>query len=872
MSLVIASSLLFMITGAIIVILVNHHMRQQAVIEAEEKIRIMLDRNLATQTYFSHKLRPTLLKITAPTRSVDYFEPVWMSSSHAVREIDRYSKALNPACNYDYKEWAFNANRPETEANPYEKEFLNELSKNHALERRSEIRIIDGKPYFVTLRRGEVMETSCLPCHRSPDKAPEGLAAFYDRERGLHGKIGDVVSAISIRVPLAAAYATANRFSWKLSALLLIVLTFICGIQIWLKKRFLDAPLDTIRENALQVSMSSKHLGQETTLPSARERNELIRAFNRISITLRGHRDRLEARFKEFTAALANRNERPKVETEERKQREKALRKNGESFSRLSGAAEEGIAIQDKGVVVNAEDALRESEEKYRKLYDESRRAEEIYRSLLHTSADAIVIYDTEGKARYINPSFTKIFGWTMEEVKGKRIPFVPESEQEATSAGFKHIMEEGRAIQDLETKRQTKEGRILDVNISGSRYNDHEGRPAGMLVTFREISDRKKLQRQLQQAHKMEAMGTLAGGIAHNFNNLLMTIQGNTSLMLLEIDSSHPHYEGLKNIEQSILGGSAVAKELLGFARGGEYELKATNLNDLINISIQLFGRAKKEIKIHKKYQRDAWTVELDQGQIQQALLNLYINAGQAMMGGGDLYIQTENVTLDEDFVKPYQVEAGRYAKVSVADTGVGMDEATQQRIFEPFFTSKEMGGGTGLGLASVYGIVKNHNGIITVSSEMGEGTSFHIYLPASGKKVDETKKPLEHLVKGKETILFVDDEDDILDIGAKLLKKLGYNTVIAKSGKEALELYEANKDGIDLVILDMVMPHMGGGETYEGLNTISPEVKVLLSSGYSIDGEAMQIMQRGCDAFIQKPFRVMELAEKIRKLLDRE
>jgi len=369
----------------------------------------------------------------------------------------------------------------------------------------------------------------------------------------------------------------------------------------------------------------------------------------------------------------------------------------------------------------------------------------------------------------------------------------------------------------------------------------------------------------------KLEAFGTLAGGIAHGFKDLLMGIQGDSSLMLLDIDSTHPHYERLKNIEQSVQSGAELTRQLLGFARGGKYEVKPTNINELIEKSSQIFGRTKKEIKIHRKFQKDIWTVEVDQGQIEQVLLKLYVNAWQAMPGGGELYLRIENVTLDENDMKPHNVELGNYVKISVTDTGMGMDEATQQRIFEPFFTTKNRGRGTGLGLAPVYGIIKNHGGIINVYSKKGEGTTFIIYLPASKKEIIEEGKLPGEVSKGKETILLVDDEDMIIDIGQEILKALGYKVLLARSGKEAIELYKSNKDKIDMVILDMIMPDMGGGDTYERMKEINPDINTLLSSGYIINGHVDEILEGGGNGFIQKPFNMTQLSKKIREILDK-
>jgi len=366
--------------------------------------------------------------------------------------------------------------------------------------------------------------------------------------------------------------------------------------------------------------------------------------------------------------------------------------------------------------------------------------------------------------------------------------------------------------------------------------------------------------------------VGTLAGGIAHDFNNLLMAIQGRTSMVLMNMDSSHPDFEHLREIEDRVESAADLTRQLLSFARGGKYEVTPSDLNKLIKKENRMFGRTKKEITIRGTYGKNLWSVEVDRGQIDQVTLNLYINAWQAMPAGGHLYIQTQNVTLDENYTEPYQVEPGKYVKISITDTGVGMDKATQKRIFDPFFTTKEMSRGAGLGLASVYGIIKNHGGFINVYSEKGEGSTFNIYLPASEKEVIEEKKPAGDTLRGSETILFVDDEDMIIEVAQDLLETLGYKVLTAGGGKEAIETYKKNKEQIDIVILDMVMPDMGGGETYDKLKEINPDIKVLLASGYSLNGAATEILDRGCNGFIQKPAKMIELSQKLRAILDKK
>jgi CheY-like chemotaxis protein len=369
-----------------------------------------------------------------------------------------------------------------------------------------------------------------------------------------------------------------------------------------------------------------------------------------------------------------------------------------------------------------------------------------------------------------------------------------------------------------------------------------------------------------------MEAIGTLAGGIAHDFNNLLMGIQGYASLIMLKTDREHPNYKNLNSIESLVQNGADLTKQLLGFARDGKFDVKSTNMNDIARDTLRMYSRTKKEIGIHEEYEEEIWPVEVDQGQLQQVLLNLFVNAGQAMPGGGDLTLVTNNLVFGAREAKELGLPPARYVRISISDTGIGIDEGIRQRIFEPFFTTKERGHGTGLGLASAYGIIQNHQGTIDVESQVGEGATFHIYLPASEKDIKDEKPIIDHHHDIPETVLLVDDEDFILKVGEQILQELGYKVITAGSGKKALEIFSENKDEIDIVVLDMIMPGMGGGETFDGIKALKLDAKVLLSSGYSIMGEASDILRRGCQGFIQKPFTMKSFSEKLRQILDGE
>jgi len=489
--------------------------------------------------------------------------------------------------------------------------------------------------------------------------------------------------------------------------------------------------------------------------------------------------------------------------------------------------------------------------------------------SILDSSIDGITATDLHGTVTYTTPKVKDILGYEQGERIGKKVSIIYGNGKEDAKAITKELTAKGE-LRDHEMRLARKDGELIDINLSASLLRDERGEVIGTLGIYRDITEKKRLEAQLAQAQRMEALGTLAGGIAHNFNNLLMAIQGNASLMLLDTNSTHPSYERLKNIEKSVQNGSRLTRQLLGYAREGRYEIKPISLNQLVEETSITFGSTKKHITVHRDLVKDLWGITADQGQIEQVLLNLYVNAADAMPGGGELFLKTMNATHRDMKNRPYEAKPGEYVLVTIRDTGTGMDKKTMERIFDPFFTTKGLARGTGLGLASVYGTVKAHGGYIDVDSKKGQGSTFTIYLPASEETVEKRVKGAEHIVEGAGTILLVDDEEMVLDVGAQLLKALGYTVLEARGGTEAVEVYRENKDKIDMVLLDMIMPDMGGGEAYDTMKEINPDIKVLLSSGYDIDGKAREILERGCDAFIQKPFTMRELSGRIREILD--
>jgi len=537
-------------------------------------------------------------------------------------------------------------------------------------------------------------------------------------------------------------------------------------------------------------------------------------------------------------------------------------KKGGKIYTQASPKAlhdEEGRFTGSMGILTDITDRVKAEKE--------LRLSEEKYRLLVANSNDAIFILQ-DGKVKFFNQKAGQIGKDLGRDLD--RVPFdkyIHPADRDLVSDRHKRQIQGGDLPNPCAFRLIGNENQEMWVELNTVKI-DWEAKPA-TLEFLRDITLQRKLEQQLQISQKMEAVGTLAGGIAHDFNNLLMGVQGRTSLMKLDTDPSHSSFEHLKEIENCIQKAAKLTNQLLGFGRGGKYEVKPTNLNNLIENSLQMFGRARKEITIYKKYEEKLWTVEIDQNQIDQVLLNIFVNAYQAMPEGGDLYIQTKNEILNENFVQAYGVQPGKYVKISIMDTGIGMDEKTAKRVFDPFFTTKEKERGTGLGLASAYGIIKNHDGIIIVESAKGEGATLNVYLPASKKAVIENQQGEQKILVGSETILLVDDEEIIINVSVQLLERLGYEVLVARNGRAAIEIYKQNNDKVAMVILDMVMPGMGGGEAYAGLKEIDPNVKVLLSSGYSMDGQAAEILKRGCDGFIQKPFKLNDLSNKLREII---
>ncbi|MFH1146653.1 MAG: PAS domain S-box protein [Pseudomonadota bacterium] len=429
-----------------------------------------------------------------------------------------------------------------------------------------------------------------------------------------------------------------------------------------------------------------------------------------------------------------------------------------------------------------------------------------------------------------------------------------------------------------FETRERTRtDGTTITVDVFTFPIFNNDNQVIQAVEYSRDVTEGKQLEKHLFQVTKMESIGVLAGGIAHDFNNLLSGILGYASLFKVKLDEGNPLFKYADTIEQSALKAARLTQQLLTFSRGGESHRETTNVNRIAEETSQLLERTlDKNIIIRKKLNSDTWPIEADPSQIEQVLLNICINARDAMPSGGILAIKTENVLIPCDHQAACLLAAvdGKYVKISISDTGLGIDKGIQDKIFDPFFTTKDKTKGTGLGLSVVYGVVKNHEGCIHVESEVLKGTTFDIYLPASEKELTDNSidaAPNE-FVRGDETILLIDDEQIIRELGKEILENSGYKVMLASDGIEALTLYENLKKEIALVILDMIMPRLGGIETFDRLRLMNPAVKVIVSSGYSADGHYQAVLRNGARGFIQKPYKIRDLTKIVRQVLDQE
>ncbi len=504
------------------------------------------------------------------------------------------------------------------------------------------------------------------------------------------------------------------------------------------------------------------------------------------------------------------------------------------------------------------------------------RKSEARFRQLFEQSGDAI--YVRRGpRIVFANPKFEELFGYSSEEIEASEIDLsmlIPPEMQDSLHEHMENLEREGLVEPRITFKGLTKEGKRIDIEFTLSII-EWDGEPA-ILGIVRDRTEENSLQAQLQQAQKIEAIGRLTGGIAHDFNNLLTAVIGYAELSMMNLESDHPVYEFMENSIHTAERGANLVRQLLAFSRKQIIVPRIIDLNESLasmeNMLRQIIGE---HISFNIVPSPDLWKVKADPTQLEQIIVNLAVNARDAMPGGGTLYLETENVFMNEEYTRSHHgAVPGEYAQLAITDTGHGMSEEVKEKIFEPFFTTKGEGGGTGLGLSTVYGIVKQNGGFITVYSEKGTGTTFKIYLPrAAGVEVEEIEQvsiSVEDLT-GDETVLVVEDDETVRKLAVLTLKQYGYTVLEAETGEAALGICQSEEQGINLLFTDVVMPGMSGRDLADRLLSIRPGIKVLFTSGYTENAIVDQSVLLPGVNFLPKPYHPSTLARKVREVLER-
>ncbi len=792
---------------------VNYFQKRFSYTVAENMSLILLQHNLAFHSYFNEQLKPKIYDLIDAKNDPDFFDPAWMSSTYAVREIGKVFDK-NIGIHYYYKEAAINARSPQNEADDLESDFIHRLNSDKSLQKTSGVKDINGQPYFYTLIRGEKMGKGCLRCHSSSDMAPGNLVKAYGTARSFNRVEGEVVSAISIHIPLAEAYGDADHFSIQLSAVLLSLLLLVFFLQNKLINRFVLDPLQNFRSQAESISNDIENLGVAIPEVFTHEMNEIATSFNKMSFRLKSVVDGLEGTIHKRTAAL------------------------------------------------------EESEAKYRLLFENMANSFSFHEMILDAHGNP-----SDYRFIEVNPAFEKQTGLSAADMIGKTVLEIMPNTEKNWIEKFGKVAANGEPISFESFSPESKCYHQIWAYCP---------KPGFFATVFSDITEQKSaekermmLESQLCQVQKMESIGSLAGGVAHDFNNKLSIILGYASMASSEPDQALQQ-QYLEQIRKAGEQSADLTRQLLAFARKQTIDPKVLDLNETVSGMLKMLNRLiGEDIQLSWHPAAELWKIKVDPSQIDQILANLCINARDSISKDGKIYIETENIVIGGDYCILHQYALpGDYVRLVVSDNGCGMEKEILDRVFEPFFTTKEMGKGTGLGLATVFGVVKQNNGFITVYSEPGLGATFSIYLPrhtgtAVLKQLEGEELPTP---RGLETILLVEDELAILTMTSSILAKQGYSVLLANSPAEAICQVKEYVGQIHLLITDVIMPEMNGKDLANKLTSLNPQLKCLFMSGYTADSISQHgVLDLGVH-FIQKPFSLQNLANTVREVLDGE
>ncbi len=813
----IQSAVFTILATTTLVLVVNFQLHRYAVQAAEEKARMILQEKQAVITYVIKDLRPGLFKLIKEHGvSESYFEPSWMSAGYMNRVIMDYFN--NSAfSDYYYKNAAVNARSPANEADQYERAFLEKTRNNPEISSWSDIVTFEGKPFFIYMQpNSSKFSTNCMRCHSVPENAPAEMIALYGNERSFHKKMGDVSSVLSLRIPLASVYASISSLTFFLSILICAILGILFFVQWFFVKKSFIAPIKKITAKSSAIANDERLLGEQISITGNDELAEMACAFSHMSQKLAMSKDNLEVIVDERTRQLS----------ESRDLAQKYLNISGVMFAALNRS----------------------------------------------------------GEITLLNRKGCDILKLTEEEALGLNWfdHFIPKPMVDEIKEVFYQLMEgETTAVEFHENPVVNRSGNERLIAFHNTLLKGNSGEIIGLLwagedVTEERLVEKEKanLEEQLRHSHKMEAIGTLAGGIAHDFNNILAVILGYADMAKGSLPASSPAREQIEHVVTAGNRAKELVKHSLAFSRKESQKRGPVLIHLIVNEALKLLRASiPATIEIRQNIDPSCGTILAEPTQIHQILLNLCTNAAQAMdEEGGVLQVDLSSVNLgSKDLLEEPGLKSGPYVHLSVSDTGMGIAPQHLARIFDPYFTTKDVGKGSGMGLAVVIGIIKSHDGMITVTSNPGDGTVFNLYFPAIP---GTTKKESIHtlpLPTGNERILVVDDDEEIVLMTARILNNLGYQTTPETDSLKALELFSSQPDSFDLVITDQTMPGITGDQLAKKLMRIRPNLPIILCTGYSSRMNTAKADFMGISAFLMKPVNSAQYAATIRQLLEK-
>lgn len=805
-------SAVYVLLGTIsLLFLVNYQLKSYAVTIAEEKAALLLAEKQATISYVVHDLRPPLFELIEKHKTPSsYFEPSWMSASYINRKIMEY---LNESgfSEYYYKNAAIDARSPKNEADGIEVGYLLQAQQNPSINHKSSVEVINGKPFLVNMRpNSSIFKDVCMKCHSQPENAPEGLLEKYGEERSFNKVLGDTPSVLSIRIPLDSVYAKIDSLTFHILFSICCLVTLVFILHWFVINRLIVTPIKNITQKAVAITRDESLLGETITNEGKGELKELSGAFSDMSV-------KLAERNQELNHLIETR-------TEE-------LKSAKEELQMVFDKMLEGFAIHEM-------------------IFDDNNRPK-----------DYIFLK--------VNPAFELMMGQDAENIVGKSVLEVMLNTEMFWLETYGEVVQSGKPVKFENFSKELN--KHFEINAF---KNDHNQ----FTCIFEDITEnkiaeleRKELEEKLRQAYKMEALGTLSGGIAHDFNNLLAAILGYAEMAQDDVPDDHP---AKNSIEQVLTAGNRakeIVKQILSFSRMEITKKVPLQLDILVNEALNLLrATIPTTIEIRPNITPACGTVLADPNQIHQVLMNLCTNSAHALDETGGVIEVSLDTYMPERNTIVSGVEDKKYIRLTIEDNGTGIDNKIQGKIFDPYFTTKEVGEGSGMGLSVVTGIVKSHDGRLIVDSKLGEGTTFTIYFPMVDESIQHNRRINDPIPTGSERIIIVDDDTIVIGMTKRMVEHLGYQVTTQTSSAAALDLFRSQPDAYDLVISDQTMPELTGVKLAKKLKEIRPNIPIIICSGYSSKMDAEQAEHIGISAFVMKPFERKELSRVIRKVLD--